>query len=324
MLKHLNIKFLWVIILPLALFTACAPTYNNLILQENLGECRRISLHLKPYPQPKPLHEIPQTAALYQHFSTRSINIANAFGFLPSLERYIDLNLFLRKKKDEFKHFELLDTRQLLYNKILQASIEVSSIASELNCEAEKNYQLAYFLRQKQQQRERAFTFAAIAVGAGAGIASAFLLSDPDKLDLIGVGAGIAEVGFAIGILASEENINVKHRHNHLSDLWFAKDTSETFSSPIWYYLNYNDPSHRGQISVRAQLVEKWIHYGHLAENKTKKRDELIGKFFGHGGRYSADELSNRAIMYGQVQSFINLMKQDLDLLLIELEATSN
>lgn len=42
--------------------------------------------------------------------------------------------------------------------------------------------------------------------------------------------------------------------------------------------------------------------------------------YFGEGGKYSAEQLSTRADMLDQLESHINLMKQDLRKLSIEIE----
>jgi hypothetical protein len=55
-------------------------------------------------------------------------------------------------------------------------------------------------------------------------------------------------------------------------------------------------------------------------EVKEKHRAELRDRFFGTGGRYNSDELTNRANMYEQLNSEINLMLQDLKDLSFEIE----
>ncbi|MCC5917712.1 MAG: hypothetical protein JJU02_10360 [Cryomorphaceae bacterium] len=56
-----------------------------------------------------------------------------------------------------------------------------------------------------------------------------------------------------------------------------------------------------------------------------EKRIEIVyALFFGEGGKYTADQLTNRANMHDQIEAQINLMKQDLKLLALELEKVNN
>jgi hypothetical protein len=57
---------------------------------------------------------------------------------------------------------------------------------------------------------------------------------------------------------------------------------------------------------------------------KEKKKEKVYTLFFGEGGKYTADQLTNRANMHDQIEAQINLMKQDLKLLALELEKINN
>lgn len=64
----------------------------------------------------------------------------------------------------------------------------------------------------------------------------------------------------------------------------------------------------------------KWLGVGQIADTKEKKKYEVYSLFFGKDGKYTADQLTNRANMHVQIEAQINLMKQDLKLLALELE----
>ncbi len=46
----------------------------------------------------------------------------------------------------------------------------------------------------------------------------------------------------------------------------------------------------------------------------------LYKLFFGEGGRYTSEQLSNRARMYEQIEAQVNLMMQELKELSVQLE----
>ena len=77
----------------------------------------------------------------------------------------------------------------------------------------------------------------------------------------------------------------------------------------VWYYLNTPKTAGHSSNSVRSQIIDKWKTFGQIDEDLSS---ELIDLYFGKGGRYSTDQLDNRASMYDQVESHINLMKQEL------------
>jgi len=51
--------------------------------------------------------------------------------------------------------------------------------------------------------------------------------------------------------------------------------------------------------------------------------EAIYALYFGEGGRYTAEQLKNRAAMLDQVEASITLMKQDLKVLSIEFEKYS-
>jgi hypothetical protein len=114
--------------------------------------------------------------------------------------------------------------------------------------------------------------------------------------------------------------VTFQHERNHLQEIWEGPATSKYFPASVWYYLNYVYPEKEEQVSKREEIIEKWLGLGLFENVKPKEKEELVGKFFGNGGIYLSDELAERASMYDQLGSQINLMMQDLKSLSRELE----
>ncbi|MCS6974669.1 MAG: hypothetical protein NZM13_09305 [Cyclobacteriaceae bacterium] len=220
---------------------------------------------------------------------------------------------------------EVLELKQKIIQKIHIASLEVSAVAGEMDCEEERADQIATYLKSKEDNTETRLTVAAIVIGAIGSITAGTLLangSDNNTPEFIGIGTGLAEAILGVLILRHKQTIQFEHPRNALKDIWEAPANSEIFPPAIWYYLTSKNPL-TGEPSLREQIVNKWLGFGQIAEAKENKRESIYSLFFGNGGKYTADQLTNRANMYDQVEAQINLMNQDLQLLAAEIEQLS-
>lgn len=312
------------IVISLLLFSSCA-TLKNPQLQAQLDNdnCNQNKAYdYKASELPRPIHEIEIDTVLASHFSSKSLNIGNAIGVLPILEEY------LTKKKDfiQFpsieKRLELIELKERINSEINLASLEISAVASEIDCEEEKTDQIVTFIRSKADNMESNLTVTSIAVGATAGIVAGSLeLSGKEGkgLTLIGISTGVIEGVLGLVIIFNEKKMYVQHARNILKDVWEGPETSRYFPSSVWYYLNYYNPV--GQhVSLRKQIVNQWLAFPVIAELNEKKREVLIGTYFGQGGVYTSDQLKIRTNMYDQLESSIKVMKQELKDLLLEFE----
>ncbi len=109
------------------------------------------------------------------------------------------------------------------------------------------------------------------------------------------------------------------HPRNALKEIWIAPEASSIFPPSVWYYLTYEN-SNKTEKSLRLQFLDKWLGFGQIADTKEKNKEKVYNLFFGEGGKYTADQLTNRANMHDQIEAHINLMKQDLKQLALELE----
>lgn len=275
---------------------------------------------------PKPIHEIEIDTAIASRFSFHALNTANAIGVLKLLTTFVNLRKQYGQNPTIEQRIEIAELSRKINQRITISSLEISAVSSEMDCEEERADQIATYLKSKEDDAETKLTVGAIIVGAtGAIVAGALLASgdDSNAPEFIGIGAGLIEAALGLSILANKRKVEFYHPRNALRDIWTAPDVSQIFPASVWYYLTYENPG-QAYKAVRQQLVDKWVSFGQIADTKEKDKEKVHALFFGDGGQYTADQLTNRANMHDQIEAHINLMKQNLKLLAVEFEKMHN
>ena len=228
--------------------------------------------------------------------------LAHAFELQDDLQELIRLN---RRGEDR-------DTQDALRRRLLKAvdltSLEVSAIASGLDCEEEKSVQLADYLDRQIRNQERRLTVAAIITGAvvstGIGIAVLSGMEGTDPLlQSIGLTAGLAEVYMGLKVLSLRRKIKVDHPINIIQMVIEEDNSKGIFSPAVWFYLNAPTPGM--ERSLREKLLARWEAYGRYS-------DEDFQIFLGEKGEYTASMLEARSGLLEQLSSQVFIMKQDI------------
>src|SRR5699024_6167427 len=144
------------------------------------------------------------------------------------------------------------------------ASLEISAVTAELDCEEERADQLASFLRNKEEKKETMLTVGSIILGALSAIVTGVLITDKNEgnaSDIIGVGVGLADATIGVMMLLNETKIMYHHKRNVLREIWLATETSSIYPPSIWYYLNQHESN---KPSLREQLIESWKKFGQI------------------------------------------------------------
>ncbi|MCL6258420.1 hypothetical protein M3O96_04930 [Aquiflexum sp. TKW24L] len=304
------------------LFFSCASIQDsNINLRLDKSNCFQEYFYEYAEDQiPAPLHTLTIPESLQNNFSKSSINIANAMGILDLLERYlVGLEDFYADPSFE-KRLSHLELYQKLSHRIGFAELEISSESAELGCEEERIEQIANYLKAKEDDIDTKLTVASIVVGAVGAILTTAYFDQGKTGEYIALGTGILGATLGVMILVNKKKVTFQHPRNHLQEIWEGPQTASYFPASVWYYLNYVYPEEEKQLSIREEIIEKWIGLGLFDNVKPKDKEALIEKFFGGGGVYLSDELAERASMYDQLGSQINLMMQDLKSLTRELE----
>ncbi|HLT09170.1 MAG TPA: hypothetical protein VK014_16695 [Cyclobacteriaceae bacterium] len=304
----------------LLLFGACAPLKDGNIRQQIISShCNQQNIYnYSEADLPKPLFSMAVDQRLSQALGESNLNMANAIGILDDLSRYVQLQENL-DSSDLPTRIRLLELKQGIEHRINMASLEVSAVASEMDCEEERTSQVANYLRGRENELESKLTVSAIVLGALGAIATGGLLHNEKATNAVGVSFGIAEASLGLLMLFNNKKIDFYHQRNALREIWEGKSVSSNFPAFVWYYLNYTDPNTEVP-SIREEIIDKWKNFGQVLEAADEQGDLVVPIYFGAGGRYSTEQLVNRADMYDQLESYITLMKQDLKALSLAIE----
>lgn len=242
--------------------------------------------------------------------------MADLLNVRPALNNIIILEEKRRVQDRIEDRVQWLELKQQITDKINLASLEISAIAAELDCEEERADQLKGLLQEKMDKAERRITVAAILTGATTGLLVGALNLSKGSGNLseeIGIAGGIAEATLGFLSLGIKRNHIFKHPKNHLQDVWSGPDTTSNFPPVVWYYLNL--PFDAGSPSLRESLKQQWIVLDQLSLEDVGKR----AMYFGNGGIYDIEDLDNRSSMLDQLEATVTLMKKDLQLISKEL-----
>jgi hypothetical protein len=311
------------IVIPILVFVSCKSS-KIASIQELNSNCNQQNLYNYAVEDfPKPFYDLNLDTALLGRFSEEGLKIANAIGIIDLLSEYVEAEKKYESTPSIENKVQILDIDRKLSNAIQRASLEISAVASEIDCEEERADQISYYLQKREDDRETKFTVAAISVGAIAAITSGILFATSDNTNMehvIQVGGGIAEAVLGFMIFTSKPKVAFYHPRNHLEEIWNGKETSLLFPAHVWYYFNYYNPGKPEEPSLRVQILKGWKAIYEWEKKENMHKQNMIALFFGKGGQYTSETLKARARMLDQLQANITLMKQDLTKLATYLE----
>jgi hypothetical protein len=249
-------------------------------------------------------------------YSPTAIHIADVMELLPLMNRMAQL---------EIEHAALLDierVRRKVVTRLQLATLEVSGLVAEIECEVQRADQVQDRLKDIQTTRITSQTIFGVIFGGLANILSGGIgmaTAAGDAGNIVSVTGGALEVLFGTSANFTKVRQEFSHPHNHLAAVWYGSQQSEFFSDRAWRFLT--DPGIRdlkGQ-SLRDVMLQTWQEEGRLGEPgslREKEREELL---FGSGGVYDSQQLHVREAMLQQLESSIQLMDQELATLLREI-----
>lgn len=317
-------KYYFYLVTICALLLSSCATVNKTQLESVLAHsnCNQQNVYTYTVEDlPKPIYQLQIDSSLNATLTPQSLNVANAIGILEYLSDYVKYKNYTASAMSVEKRLEKLELAQKINQHINIASIEISAISSEIDCEEERAGQIASYLEGKRSSAESKLTVASIVVGAAGAVTTGLLLANRHQgnaTEYIGIGAGIAEATMGLMILLDKRKVNFSHPRNALRDIWEGKEVSSVFPPAVWYYLNYQNPQESDSLSLRQQIINHWMDFGQIAQSVKDQKAKDI--YFDDGGKYTAEQLENRTNMLDQLEAQINLMKQDLKALAIEIQ----
>lgn len=248
-------------------------------------------------------------------YSSIAIHVAEIMDVLPLLNRLAQL------ENESTSPAEIDRARRKLTTRIQLATMEVSSVVAEIECEVQRADEVQDRLKQSQTKRTTFQTILAVVFGGvtnvitgGLGLAT----GAGDTAHLVTVLGGTLEVLFGTSANFVKVRQEFSHPRNHLEALRDITKNNEYFPPRVWRFLTQPDVRDLEGHSLQDVPLQAWREEGRLGESGSRREQERESLIFGHGGLYDADDLHIREAMLQQLESSIQLMHQDLETLLRE------
>ena len=316
------VSCVWVILLVTANFTyGCATTLPPVKSTYSFDRrCTPVGSSLKTITvsnvesAPLPEETITNGEAA-KFYSSTAIHIAEIMDELPLLNRLALL------ENESSNYAEIDRARRKLTARIQLATMEVSSVVAEIECEVQRADEVQDRLKQAQTKRTTVQTILAVVFGGvtnvitgGLGLAA----GAGDTSHIVTVLGGTLEVVFGTSANFVKVRQEFSHPRNHLEALKDDSKRNDYFPPRVWRFLTQPDMRDLEGHSLREVLLQAWREEGRLGEAGSRREQERESLIFGRGGVYDADDLHIREAMLQQLESSIQLMHQDLETLLRE------
>lgn len=237
---------------------------------------------------------------------------AQAAGLEPLLARI----LRARAANSEATSLDLLAMENELTLRVVAFHSQLLAAAFEAGCTADMIQKVLPDFTHKEQSRQLTITVASLVVGAvGSIVAGAWAIDDMSSRGpaVIGVGAGVGTAVLGIAALTHQErSIQFAHSRNRLVPLVTGVDPDHLYPPFVFQMLTLPDASD-GK-SPRDEMLEAWqrdLERNLPASEQAAARDRLLGD----GGSYDETLLTLRADMFEGLESKIQGLARDLELL---------
>lgn len=248
-------------------------------------------------------------------YSPTGVHIADVMDLLPLLNRMARLEV------EQAASSDIERVRRKLVTRLQLATLEVSGLVAEIECEVQRADQVQDRLRDIQHTRTTSQTILGVIFGGLANILSGGIglaTRAGDAGNLVSVTGGALEVLFGTSANFTKVRQEFSHPRNHLAAVWDGSPQSELFPQRAWRFLSEPGGRDLEGHSLRDVMLQTWREGGKLGEPgsiREKEREELL---FGSGGIYDSEQLHVRETMLQQLESSIQLMHQELETLLRE------
>ncbi|GAB3901298.1 hypothetical protein [Spirosoma agri] len=261
----------------------------------------------------------PDDLLLRQRFGERGLRMAQAVGLTHLLVQMTQLE---QQNPDQPPSNQYLAIRQKLTDQLQLANFDIATAAALVDCDSKRATLTATLLTRRENSREKRMTISAITIGAVAIIGASLLNlhEQHQTADWLHIAGGVGEGG--LGVLALRQkppHAEYRHPRNPLRDIWNKSKTSTDFPPLVWYYLN--KPKSGNSPSLVDALRSRWELLVALDEKagRPRKHTRREVAYFSDGDTYTAEELTVRAAMLGQLETELRLMNNDLTILLNEI-----
>jgi len=213
--------------------------------------------------QPQASNEAVEKDAAVKLYSPIAVHIAEVMDLLPLLNRMARLEV-------EQAPVAVIDPiRQKVLIRLVLATLEVSGLVAEIECEVQRADQVHDRLAHIQTTRTTSQTILGVIFGGLANILSggiSMATGAGDTGNIASVTGGALEVLFGTSANFTKVRQEFSHPRNHLAAVWNGSPQSEFFSPRAWRFLT--EPGIRGleSHSLRDVMLQTWQEEGKLGE----------------------------------------------------------
>ena len=255
----------------------------------------------------------PRLAAELAVLPAEARRTALAAGLEPLLAR-----LLAERARSGSEVSPLQSLRQdALIARVIAFHAQVSAAAFEAGCTADMIQKALSERAHHEQSRQVVIAIGSLVAGAVAGVAAGVWgLSDGSSKGppITAIAGGVASTALSAAALTHEDPpLGFRHPRNRLTPLWLGADPDHLYPSFVFRMLTFSPVP--GSRSPRDELLETWRHK--LDEQWTDPAERAAAErlLLGEGGVYDDDLLTLRAEMFEGLESAVNGMTRDLELL---------
>jgi hypothetical protein len=253
--------------------------------------------------------------------SPNALQTARIIGVESDIEKLSSLSAAREACAAPGLSLEELSLRQQINDAVIVASLDVDSVAAEIDYEREQTVELRSIWRYKRDRAIGTTNLAVLAAGTGLGIVSGLL-----QFSKTTSSAGNA-VGFAAGGLSTLFSIrSFRQVHGGKRPAWvlpnmlapFLRQPEEQHShypDDIWAYLNTAPSGAAPQATRKEQMFAGWVAAGRIAPPNSpqwKRRLELLTSTNAADKDLNIELMNERAAMLADLANQVSLMKHDL------------
>lgn len=233
----------------------------------------------------------------------RAAHIAEILGVLPDVVALTDADIDPLHQLGRLDHIRA---------RVLDASLALSGLLAELECEEERVEGLAAAVSGARDAHHRQLTLSAIVVGAVTGVAagSLALAGEGRAAEITAIGGAVAEGAIGGVMLGRARKVELPLRRNHLQPIGTGEDPLGLYPPVVWSLLSL--PVAGESLSRREGLAVRW------AETSTEAE---LDRLYGPGGAFRPSELEHRADRIDELDAELGMLKGDLRALLAAVEA---
>ncbi len=209
--------------------------------------------------------------------------------------------------------WRLFEIRQRLSDRLLRASLDVSSSTAEIDCEESRIQHVVLALKDERDKKETRRTLIAIVGDAMVGVvAGAFgLATQTIASEAAAILGGSLGAGFGIAAALVDVEHQFDHQESLLNEIWKGSKESHLFPHRVWRYLNLPMQVDR-EDTRREAIIDEWKRDGLFGEPGSEVEHRRVQLFFGAGGIYKYEELEARLQMIDIVKVYLHQMNQSL------------